>query len=116
MPASARLATFATAMTHTSPEESNASRASRFTWRLALCALLELGHALFEGGELCLRFVQQLALNVEVLAHHNVHAVEPAGEERSEILLDVLSRGIAQRFVDARAEVVEQRLVHRQRP
>src|SRR5256885_13120223 len=108
MPASARLARVATVMTHTSPRQSNASRASRFTWRLALCALLELGHALFKRGELCLRFVQQLALNLEVLAHHDVHAIEPAGEERSEIFLDVLSRRIAERFVDARAEVVKE--------
>src|SRR3954469_802154 len=108
MPASARLATVATVM------DSYLSQGRRTLQpqRGLLLLGFEFAHALLERGELCLRVLEELPLRVEVLAHHHIHAVEPAGEERAQVLFDVLRRRVAQRLVNAFTEVVEESLVH----
>src|SRR5437868_2631583 len=109
MPASARLATVATVIgSHLSQWRGTPQRPDGLLLRL-----LELAYALFQCGELGLRLLEQLSLDLKVLAQYDIHAVEPAGEERSQVLLDVLRRGVAKRLVDARAQVVEQCLFHR---
>src|SRR5204862_6742562 len=69
-------------------------------------SLLELAHPRFERCQPVPRLLEQPLLRLEVLAHDEVHAIEPRGEECAQVLLDVLRRRVAQRLVDARAEVV----------
>ena len=71
-------------------------------------ARFELGDARFELGELRLRALEQLLLYLEILAQHEVEAVEPRGEERAKVFLYVLRRRVAQRLVDAAAQLVEE--------
>src|SRR5688572_8586939 len=101
MPASARLATVATV----TGEERRGGVGG------LLLARFELGDARFQLSELRLRALEQLLLHVEVLAQHEIQAVEPGGEQRLQISLDVLRRRAAQRLVDAGAQVIEEALV-----
>src|SRR5688572_33323478 len=101
MPASARLATVATV----TGEERRGGVGG------LLLARFELGDARFQLGELCLGALEQLLLHFEVLAQHEIEAVEPGGEQRLQISLDVLRRRAAQRLVDAGAQVIQEALV-----
>jgi hypothetical protein len=76
-----------------------------------LLARFQLGDARLELGELGVRALQNLLLHLEVLAHHQVEAVEPGAQERAQVFLDVLRGRVAQRFVDALAQLFEDPLV-----
>src|SRR6185436_16830086 len=102
MPASARLATVATVIAH---ERDGAAS------RLLRLARLELGNARFQLSELRLRALEQLLLHVEVLSQDEVEPVEPRGEKRLQVFLDVLRWRATQGLVDASAQVVQETLV-----
>ena len=102
IPASARLATRRDR--HRIPPQGG-------TLQLLVAFTFELGDARFELGELLLRALEQLLLHLEVLAQHQVEAREPRGEQRLQVLLDVLRRRIAERLADALVQLVEKSLV-----
>jgi hypothetical protein len=55
-------------------------------------ACFELCDACFQRSELLLRAREKLALHVEVLAGHDVEAVEERDQQRVQILFEVLRR------------------------
>src|SRR5687767_1780695 len=101
IPASARLATVATVIRFPLGRETLPAAAG-------LLARFELGDARLEFGQLGLRALEKLLLHFEVFAQHEVEAVEPGGEQRAQILLDVLGRRTAQRLVDLLAQFLKQ--------
>src|SRR5262249_59094865 len=54
-------------------------------------ALLELGEASFHLLELRARALEHGALHVELLASHELHALEPAMQQRLEVALEILA-------------------------
>src|SRR5579871_592946 len=108
MPASARLATVATDMNLAVQRE----RATR-RWRAGLLAAgrlscLDACDAALELRKPGLRVFEKLLLHLEVLARNELEALEPAAEQCTQVLFDVLRRSAAQRLRDARRHVVEE--------
>src|SRR6185436_10542198 len=72
---------------------------------------LELRDSCLELSEFRLRTLEELALYFEILAHHQIHAVEPTREQGAEIFLDVLGRRIFQCVRNPLVQLLEQPLI-----
>src|SRR5712692_4536782 len=81
------------------------------TWAFALGPRLKLRDPRFESGELGLRALKELFLNLEILAQNQVEPVEPCREQRPQVALDVLCRRIAQGLAHPLVQLLEQPLI-----